>query len=1141
MKQLGIGLTILIIFFINSIKATSINIDSLFQKSPNKYYHTQINNRQDTIHKYFGNIESVEFHNQIDTLQLFIELNNLNKEQKSNYLNYLFNYLNYIEKPNVVNYFASGRYLSCLQFYPAIIEYAKLGRLSDLLNENKLLALKSLRLCKNEPAAKSFLIDYIYDNPDDVIRNIDEFSDAPYVNEVLMKLAAYSPLSAERYLGGFNTVNRIVKTIDDPIAKALVKLDSTKTNRHINFLFLNSVVNDNKIIDFASTISNNKIAFFKELCKLHANPNLIGKYSADREMSIISSDIMREINYYYSNGYKNNVNSIISSFNEEEIYLIFLYGYQNANTFSFSAYLQLIKERVKVPFTKDFYKNISKSDLENFIKTADQFKMTNEILSITDNSYKNELLAYLSNNEAVKMDFTNYLDEFKKNLIHFNLVSTNNSNTYKTNPIDNIGSPASKQNVVTLNDKSITNLQTNNNTKANSDEVKSTINTSNEFVNSTQDIASNNTTQLTTNSSVELKSLSLPTIDSKLELNNTNQKLYSKDEVVAINKNEVNAISVNNDAITNNIKAIRVPIVIRIRQDEKYTYEILKNIDNTLGNINYTANFLDKNYSKKVLNTIAEMHPDDIFRQVKNLQSKYWIKEILENATKQSPISYKRYLPNENHPVRYILSNSTDSTILMLNNLYSIYGYKSNLYSFIDDIITYKKSPESIDSICKSNKASFKEMISIITQKNCIGKYSLEKELENNSLTTVRGINDIVTNSDDVRFEQIKDYSAAELYVLMIYGEDELFKSSFNGIYNLFNQKLGEKNTFDFLENIDYLHFRTFLKILANFNRTEEFLNKMTADQRLELISKMVKNLENEKYNPSEVIYVAEAIPGFKLMNDRAVINTMIRKEFERLQNENAGTGMLLYGLLASIIEKDAVAEVDWYKEIKNDFQLPNIDRIAINTLKNNEVVVQQHYFYNDDDGKSSYNNFIATFKSMSNWEIITKETYVQINSTAGNKVIILANKPEFEQNGINDIQKYLSANQLVVTVVVHRGHSFHTEKTLSIIPSTTKLLIVGSCGGYYKLPVAIERAPDAQIVSTKQIGTMRVNDPIIKTICEDIRLNKDIIWSDFWTIIENLTGKTAMFYDYVPPNKNLGSLFLNAYYSAIEKSTINE
>ena len=1061
-------------FLLSSLSsfAYQVNIDSLLETSPNSSLHKKIDNRQDSIVKYFPDINLTSINNQVNDIQIYVEIKNIDKFKKYTYLNYLYSFLINIDKPVAQNFFNSGRYKACLEFFPAIIDYNEQGRLLDLLNQNKLLALKSIRFYRNDPTAKIFLEEYSDENPDEILRNIDEFSDASYVNEILLKLTAYSPLSAERYLGGFNTINRILKTNDNPIAKAVVKLDSTKTNRHVNFLFLNEVVKNNAIPVFTNTIQNNKITYLKELSKIHFDKNAIGKYSIDREISLLSADIIRELNYYYSNGYKNNVNSILSSFTNEELYLIFIYGYQNANTFSFSAYLQLIKEKSSSLYTKDFYQSITKVELANFIKTAEQFNKTNEILAITEESYKPNLLALISSDEEAKTDFSTYLNSFFNDLTQTHGIYNASA---KTNTL-----PDSKIDLKKID------------------------------------------SELSSNSQLKIPS------DVNI--------IIKKDEIISINKSDNIQLSLT-PTIEKEIKQIKVPIIIRIRQDEKYTYEILRNIDNTIGNINYASTFLDKKYSKSVLNTVAEMHPDDIFRQVKNIQSKYWVKEILENATKQSPLAYKKYLPNENHPVRYILNNSTDSTILKINDLYKTFGYKSNVYSFINEIVKSNTSCIRLDSISKDKNAAFKEMMSIITQKNCLGKYSIEKELENNSLYTVRTINDIVASSDDIKYSVVKDYSSEELYVLMIYGEDELFNTSFNGIYSRFKSRLAGRNTYEFLSSIDYLHFRTFLKILANFNKTEDFLNGMTADQRLQLISKLVKNLELEKYNPSEVIYVAEAIPGFKIMNDRAVINTMIRKEFERLQADNSGTGMLMYGLLASIIEKDAVAEVDWYKEIKTNFELPNIDRINIAELKVNNIVVQQHFFYNDDDGKSSYSNFISTFKSMTNWEIIPHETYVQINSTSGNKVIVLANKPEYEQNGMNDIQKFISTNQYIVSVVVHRGHSFHTEKTLSVIPSSTKLLIVGSCGGYYKLPIAIERAPDAHIISTKQIGTMRVNDPIIKNVCENIRLSKDIIWTDFWTMIENATSKTAMFYDYVPPNKNLGSLFLNAYYKAIDKS----
>ena len=93
---------------------------------------------------------------------------------------------------------------------------------------------------------------------------------------------------------------------------------------------------------------------------------------------------------------------------------------------------------------------------------------------------------------------------------------------------------------------------------------------------------------------------------------------------------------------------------------------------------------------------------------------------------------------------------------------------------------------------------------------------------------------------------------------------------------------------------------------------------------------------------------------------------------------------------------------------------------------------------------------------------------------------------------------------------------------------------MVGSCGGYYKISIAAERAPTAHIISTRQIGTMRVNDPIIKLLADKIRNGQDIVWPEFWVEIEKQVGKTPQFPDYVPPFKNVGSLFLQAYFEAI-------
>ncbi len=1108
--------------------------DSLVKTSRFLMIHKSINYQQDTIEKRWGSVCGTEFMTQIDNIQLYIEHTIKNDISKEKYLSVLADFLSTIDNPNTRPYFVSNRYLSVLQFYPAVIDYSENHRLAELLDQDKLLSLKSIRLFKKEKEAEPFLRKFADINPDEVFRNVNEFADMSYASSVILYCSGVAPLSAERYLGGFNSVNRIIKTSDLFLAKTLSRIDSVKTNRHNRFLYLDYFMRDTFPNYDLANVQSNKIFFFKELAALHFKNGVWGKFSIDRELSLLSSDIIREINYYYSNGYKNNVESILSSFTPEELYLVFLYGYQDATIYSFSSYIELLKYKSTAKFGSDFYNSISSEDLINFLTVTEKFGKTNDILSLTSDDYKNKLLQNLSidePNEGVAID--KYLDAFIKTEIEKTEVIKPEIKKTEISKIEIVKTESIKPEIVSTEIKK-TEIEK---TEIEKTEMKAVPVSSLSDANIQKDIVLNNTYE------VKNTTLSIPEQETKLTLNSTVSKgtIIQDEEVFLSTKS--NSIDQKEISIRQP-SAIIPPITIRVTAEERTTYTILKNPDESLSNLTYVNSFLDSKFAKQTLLTLANIHPEMIFKYTKNIQSKYWIKDVLEVAAHQSPTCYKRYLPNENHPANWILQYSKDSMVLEMKAIYKTLGYRSNAYCLMDDIMCNRKTAAQCDSITKDVEQNFIEMTNIVVGKeNLIGRNSLEADLQNLCLLKVRKINDINNVADEVRFASIKDFSAQQLYVLMIFGEDELFKSSFNGVFQRFMSKIPSGGAYRFLQQIHCLHFRTFLKICSNFGRTEEFLNSMSPDERLQLIALMTKNLEQQKYNPSEVIFVAEAIPGFTNLNDRAVINTTIKSEFERLQKTNDGTGMLLYGLLASIIQKDVVAEKDWFVQISKSFELPVIDRIQISSLVDaNKQCIQQHYFYDDDDGRSSFSNFIASFKALSNYTIENHETYVQIYSTSGiNKIMIFANKPEYEQNGINEIDKFFKANHWEPLVVVHRGHSFHTEKTLSVIPANTKLLVVGSCGGYYKLPIAIERAPGAHIVSTKQIGTMRVNDPIIKLICEKIRLNQDVVWSDFWKEIEIQVGKTPMFYDYVPPNKNLGSLFLNAYYKAIDLSSLKD
>jgi hypothetical protein len=80
--------------------------------------------------------------------------------------------------------------------------------------------------------------------------------------------------------------------------------------------------------------------------------------------------------------------------------------------------------------------------------------------------------------------------------------------------------------------------------------------------------------------------------------------------------------------------------------------------------------------------------------------------------------------------------------------------------------------------------------------------------------------------------------------------------------------------------------------------------------------------------------------------------------------------------------------------------------------------------------------------------------------------------------------------------------------------------------------------SPDAQIISSKQIGTTAVNNRLCYLINETIRKGKDLVWEELWISMDKSfpSGTTAddRFQDYIPPHKNLGALLIKTYRSML-------
>jgi hypothetical protein len=104
---------------------------------------------------------------------------------------------------------------------------------------------------------------------------------------------------------------------------------------------------------------------------------------------------------------------------------------------------------------------------------------------------------------------------------------------------------------------------------------------------------------------------------------------------------------------------------------------------------------------------------------------------------------------------------------------------------------------------------------------------------------------------------------------------------------------------------------------------------------------------------------------------------------------------------------------------------------------------------------------------------------------------------------------------------------------TIAQLSSTAKIIVLGSCGSYQNLNSVLQICPDAQIVSSKEVGSSLVNEPVLKLINESLLFQDDIDWINMWNILgKQFEGSEAeeRFENYIPPHRNLGALFIKAF-----------
>jgi len=560
-------------------------------------------------------------------------------------------------------------------------------------------------------------------------------------------------------------------------------------------------------------------------------------------------------------------------------------------------------------------------------------------------------------------------------------------------------------------------------------------------------------------------------------------------------------------------------------------------------------NFKNVPWGKKIIEEAAEFQPRAVLLYADGLTPLPYATELIERSIKKFPLGMIQEEYTEfsdfysNEATLKVLQESNDPFIQTLSKIkktkYNDY-VKEKICALTDEIVNNNLTLENAARIVEDDKQFLEELIKIKMRSDHLGDESVDNFLKEKILRKVFEINRLHEETDGTRFKSIENSSPQDLYLFLVYGDEEIFTSSFNGIFNRLIERTKQTHITgtQLLEQVGYIKFRTLIRSCTEFNRLGDFLDTMTKDQQKEIFQRFVQDLDKTKDPLREAVSIAEA--GGTTNNPE--ILEILREEIKRQINSeqvNKKEIEILYKLIAATLMGRGSGDA-WVKEIQKEYQISSLTEVASKELFNiNGKNIQEYFFYDDEDGHITFKNFITEYKNNKEWIIKDAGTYITVSARAGNReIVIYANKPEKEDIAHEQIMKEFEKQNIQPLVVVHRGHSYHAQKTIEKIPSSTKIVSLGSCGGYRNLSDVLEHAPQAHIISTKGTGTKFVNEPLLKMLNEEILGGHDINWSDFWKRAERKIGSDK-FKDYVAPNKNFGTMFIKAYKQVLDEKMV--
>lgn len=398
----------------------------------------------------------------------------------------------------------------------------------------------------------------------------------------------------------------------------------------------------------------------------------------------------------------------------------------------------------------------------------------------------------------------------------------------------------------------------------------------------------------------------------------------------------------------------------------------------------------------------------------------------------------------------------------------------------------------------------------------------------------VNQVNELHNSPAAVRFASVKKLRPEDLYYIMTSCGDELYTSSYIGLYKQLMGGFGDNTADSLFDIVHHDNFSLFLRLAANYNVAVDFLHRLSVQEMEQSLRRFMSNIdENPETGLNKAMDIADFFSGLDASADiNGLVSAELRGNLNRCIAERNYFGIKLYSTLQKVFawgkERNGVNKL-W--ALLGNYEL--LKRTALES-KDKEIV-ELVLFYGDEDGKASFNSFLKLYTDTSAWKITRNANWVSLRSAAGHPVVMYANLPldseeEMDLRAQDSLVDFLQQQSLQPSVLIHRGHSYHLDKTLKRLTPSVKLAVLGSCGSYNHAIGMASISPDVQVIGSKKTGAMSINDPLIHVINETLLEERDLVWTEIWGKLSARFSRdeltTSLFGEYFSPDNNL-SLFV--------------